>query len=173
MYKLLPSLENPALPSAMTFTVIELAAASLFPENDLPREIRYRVTEPDSVREALDRGRLWVATTEEEKTIGFAMAGVVDDQAYLEEVDVLPQYGGRGVGTRLVQTVIGWAQSQSFDQLLLLTFRHLPWNAPFYESLGFTAVHPSEHGPEIRGLIEEEAAIGINVADRVVMRYAC
>ncbi len=149
---------------------IELAAASLFSEDDLPLDIRYRVTAASSVREALDQQRLWVATLDD-ATVGFAMAGVVDSQAYLEEVDVLPQHGGQGIGARLVQTVIDWAREQSFARLLLVTFRHLPWNAPFYEKLGFEIVDPSDYGAEIRSLLEEESELGLDVANRVVMRY--
>ena len=150
---------------------IELAAAALFSEADLPQDIRYRVTEPDSVRDALDGQRLWVAMTADDATIGFAMAGEVDDQAYLEEVDVLPRYGARGIGKRLVQTVIDWAREQSYEQLSLVTFRHLPWNAPFYEKLGFRIVEPCDYGSEMRELIDEEAGIGLDIANRVVMRY--
>lgn len=150
---------------------IELAAATLFSEADLPQHIRYRVTAASCVREALDHQRLWVATLDD-ATVGFAMAGVLDGQAYLEEVDVLPQYGGQGIGGRLVQTVIDWAREQSFDQLLLVTFRHLPWNAPFYEKLGFDIVDPSDYGADIRSLIDEESEAGLDVANRVVMRYS-
>ncbi len=150
---------------------IELAAAGLFSEDDLPLDIRYRVTAASSVREALDQQRLWVAMNDDE-AVGFAMAGVVDGQAYLEEVDVLPQYGGQGIGTQLVQAVIAWARTQSYDRLLLVTFRHLPWNAPFYKKLGFELVDRSDYGDDIRRLMDEEGEIGIDVANRVVMEYS-
>ena len=152
---------------------IELAAATRFSVCDLPLDVRYRVTEPASVRDALKRGSLWVATTDDDEAVGFAMADVLDGQAWLEEIDVLPQYWGRGIGTALVRTVLHWAGTQSHEFLALITFRHLQWNAPFYAGLGFEIVQHSEHGPGIRGLIEEEAAIGINTADRVVMRCPC
>ena len=152
---------------------IELAAATRFPVSDLPLDIRYRVTEPASVRRALEREALWVATTDENEAVGFALADVMDGEAWLEEIDVLPQYWGRGIGTELVRTVQHWARRQSHDFLALITFRHLPWNAPFYAGLGFEIVQPSEHGPGIRGLIQEEAAVGVNTADRVVMRCPC
>ena len=152
---------------------IELAAATRFSMVDLPPHVRYRVTEPASVRQALERETLWVATTAEDQAVGFALADVMDGQAWLEEIDVLPQYWGRGIGTELVRTVLRWASEQSHEFLALITFRHLAWNAPFYARLGFEMVRPAEHGPGVRGLIEEEAAIGIDVADRVVMRCPC
>ena len=91
---------------------IELAAATRFSATDLPLDVRYRVTEPESVRHALERETLWVATTEDDEAVGFAMADVMDDQAWLDEIDVLPVYWGRGIGTELVRTVLHWARSQ-------------------------------------------------------------
>jgi len=58
----------------------------------------------------------------------------------------------------------------NFTCLTLVTFRHLAWNAPFYEKLGFQGMDPSEHGRELASLIEEEHLIGINVANRIAMR---
>jgi len=152
---------------------IELAAATLFSEADLPSAVRYKVTEPTDLREALQQNRLWVALTREDEIIGFSMADIVDDQAYLVEVDVLPDYSRQGIGTKLIGAVIQWARSQGFDTLWLVTFCHLPWNAPFYERLGFSVVDPAEHGAELASLIEEEAQVGIDIDNRVAMRISC
>lgn len=152
---------------------IELAAAALFSEVDLPSEVRFRVTEPADLREALQQNRLWVALTREDRIVGFAMADIVDGQAYLVEVDVLPDYGRQGIGTKLIGVAMEWARSQSLVALWLVTFHHLPWNAPFYEKLGFSVVDPVEHGAELAGLIEEEAQLGINIENRVAMRILC
>lgn len=152
---------------------IEAAAATVFSEVDLPQSLRFKVTEPDDLRDALDDERLWVATTVDERIAGYALADVVDQQAYLAEVDVLPEYFRQGIGTKLVNTVVNWATTQGFESLWLVTFRHLPWNAPFYEKLGFSLVNPAEHGKELASLIEEEGRLGINVSDRVAMRILC
>ena len=152
---------------------IEHDATTLFSEEDLPAPIRYQVTEPDHARDALERKMLWVATADDDQAVGFALADIVDGQAYLEALAVTPRFGRRGIGAELVQAVIEWAREQAYASLMLVTFRHLPWNAPFYARLGFSPVDPSEHGPGVKGLIEEEGANGINVADRVVMRYSC
>lgn len=152
---------------------IELAAATLFSDTDLPTDIRYKVTEPTDLREALQENRLWVAMTRDEEITGFAMADIVDGQAYLVEVDVLPDYGRQGIGTKLIGAVLEWARLQGLDSLWLVTFCHLPWNAPFYEKLGFSVVDPAEHGAELASLIEEEARVGINIDNRVAMRISC
>ena len=76
---------------------------------------------------------------------------------------------GEGIGTRLVTAVVAWARAAGYRSISLLTFRHLPWNGPFYAKLGFRILDPVEHGPELAGLIEEEAEIGIDVEKRVAM----
>ena len=71
---------------------------------------------------------------------------------------------------RLVNTVVGWARSQGYDELTLITFRHLPWNAPFYAALGFELVSDDSLGDEMRELLQQEAKAGLKAANRVCMR---
>lgn len=149
---------------------IELAGAALFSTTDLPPNIRYKVTAAGDLQEAQGEGRIWVAMNDRQKVVGFALADVVDRQGYLTEVDVLPEFARRGIGTRLVQTVADWASASRFRSLSLVTFRHLPWNAPFYEKLGFRKLDSAEHGPELESLITEEGRLGINIANRVAMK---
>lgn len=148
---------------------IELAASAMYSAVDLPQSVRYRVTDMPYLREALNDERLWVAL-HDELPVGFALASVLDDVGYLDELDVRPEFGRQGIGTRLVSTVVDWARAAEFPCLTLVTFRHLAWNAPFYEKLGFHGLDLSQHSAELTGLFEEERHIGINIANRVAMR---
>jgi GNAT superfamily N-acetyltransferase len=148
---------------------IELAAATIFPEADLPQRIRHRVTAAEDLQHALDGGRLWTAVTSEGDIVGFAMADVVDGEAYLVEVDVTPEYGRRGIGSHLVSAVISWAREGGFKALRLITFSHIPWNAAFYEKLGFSVIDRPEPGTELAGLMEVERRAGIDISRRVAM----
>jgi GNAT superfamily N-acetyltransferase len=150
--------------------VIEQAAAATFAMTDLPLHLRYRVTDAEALREAQAAKRLWVALGEAGDPVGFALAENADGQAYLSEIDVHPHHARRGLGTRLVSAVVDWATSKGYDSVLLVTFRHLPWNAPFYERLGFVQMNHDDLGPELREFIDEEAAAGITRANRVGMR---
>lgn len=147
---------------------IEQAAVSVFTTADLPVDLRYRVTDGDALRVAQQDGRLWVAL-DDGRAVGFALADVADGQAYLEEIDVHPDYARQGIGSRLLQCVIRWAEAREFKRVLLVTFRHLPWNAPFYEKAGFVELAPHELGPEVRSFIEEEREAGINADNRIAM----
>jgi N-acetylglutamate synthase-like GNAT family acetyltransferase len=85
-------------------------------------------------------------------------------------MDVHPDYGRRGIGTALVNTVVRWAELQGFDELTLITFRHLPWNAAFYAALGFEIVPGDLLGDGMVDLLQQEAKVGLNRANRVCMR---
>ena len=149
---------------------IELAASAMFPETDLPAEIRYLVTEDELLHEAQSEARLWVALTDERTPVGFAMADIIDGGAHVDEMDVMPDFARQGIGTRLVRTLIDWARSCDYPALTLVTFRHLPWNAPFYEKMGFEAMATSEIGGELASLLQEEGKAGIDVHQRVCMK---
>jgi ribosomal protein S18 acetylase RimI-like enzyme len=71
-------------------------------------------------------GRVWVAADEHDRPVGFAVASVVGGGAHLEELDVLPEAGRHGIGTRLVATVCEWAAAQGFPAITLSTFRDVP-----------------------------------------------
>jgi GNAT superfamily N-acetyltransferase len=149
---------------------LEQAAAGVFPEEDLPRALRYLVTDRATLWEAQEDGRVWMALEGDRLPVGFALAEVLDGEAYLDEVDVHPRHARRGLGTRLVNTVIGWAESREFSSLSLITFRHLPWNARFYERFGFVPLARYEMGPAMSRILEEEAEAGIDVTNRIGMR---
>ena len=149
---------------------LEQAAASVFPEEDLPAALRWLVTDRDTLLEAQLEGRLWVAVNEVGRSVGFALAEVLDGEAFLDEVDVHPRHARKGIGTCLVNTVIGWAENREYSSLSLITFKHLPWNARFYARFGFVQLTRAEMGPQMQQILDEEARAGIDVSRRVGMR---
>lgn len=148
---------------------IELAASAMFSETDLPLHIRYRVTAAEVLHEAQRDSRLWVALVDARTPVGFAMVDTVDGSAHLDEMDVMPQFGRRGIGTRLLETTINWARDNRFPKMTLVTFRHVPWNAPFYEKKGFVSMVGAELGDGLANLLKEECKAGIDVKKRVCM----
>lgn len=48
-----------------------------------------------------------------------------------------PDRARQGLGKRLLVTAAAWAQQQGLAALTLTTYAHVPWNAPYYERLGF------------------------------------
>jgi GNAT superfamily N-acetyltransferase len=149
---------------------IELAAAALFPVGDLPEPLRTDTTSLEELLDAQRAGRLWVALSGTREPIGMALVGIVDGLPHLEELDVRPEYGRRGVGASLVRTVQAWALEAGSQAISLTTFSHLPWNAPFYERLGFRPLSTDELTPGLRAILIEEARQGLDPAKRVAMR---
>jgi hypothetical protein len=66
----------------------------------------------------------------------------------------------------LLEYVADWAIDQDMPAMTLITFRGVPWNAPYYERLGFRELAESEVTPE---LAARNADQGGNFAARVCM----
>jgi len=151
---------------------IELAAASIFSESDLPLDIRYRVSAADVMLEAQRAGRLWIALHHDRQPVGFAQLEILDGLAHLVEVDVHPNHARQGVGSALLQATIDWARHKEYAAMTLVTFGHLSWNAPFYEKFGFVNVRPEQMSNTLHDLIRHEAAEGLNIQNRVAMQLS-
>jgi len=149
---------------------IEQAAGRLFAGLDLVQDSEDHTVPIEELARAQKAGRLWVATERHGQPVGFALITAIDGLAHLEELDVHPDHGRRGLGTALVEKVCEWAKSAGFAAITLSTFRDLPWNAPFYARIGFRALAEDELTKELLQLREIEAGRGLPTAERVVMR---
>ena len=149
---------------------VELAATGIFDNEDLPLAVRHRTTSISDLHAGVSDSRLWVAATTENKIVGFSLAATLDGSAYLAEVGVLPSFMRLGIGSRLVTAVVDWARCAGFDDVVLVTFRHLDWNAPFYARFGFIELPQNEIGPELACLMGEEEALGLDPCKRAAMR---
>jgi GNAT superfamily N-acetyltransferase len=94
---------------------------------------------------------------------------VVDECAHIEQVSVRPDHAGQGIGRALIDHVGAWASGQGLRALTLTTFRAVPWNAPYYERLGFTEP-PGGPAPGLAAIMAAETAAGLDPATRVCMR---
>ena len=115
-------------------------------------------------------GRSWVAVDESDRPVGYVVVDVVDGNAHIEQVSVLPQFQGRGIGRELLEAVQAWAIETGCPALTLTTFIHVPWNRPLYEHLGFVVVLEDEMQPGLRAVREHESRIGLDPMSRVCMR---
>ena len=148
---------------------IELAAARLL-TGHAPESVLTTTTSLDSLTRAQRDGRLWVARAGD-SPVGFAYVEVLEaDAPHLEEIDVHPDHGRRGLGTRLVSAVCDWAENEGYAAVTLSTFRDVPWNMPFYARLGFELVAPEDRSSALNAVVSAEKAKGLSVERRVVMR---
>jgi GNAT superfamily N-acetyltransferase len=148
---------------------IELAAATLFRDFPPAAPVLDDHTPLDVLQDAQQRQNLWVALADE-VPVGFAMALLIArDHPHLQEMDVHPDHGRRGVGSALLGAVSAWATRNGYRQLTLTTFRGVAWNMPFYARRGFVELPPERLTPELKSIVEVERAHGLDPAQRVVM----
>ena len=149
---------------------IELAAARLL-MGYAPESVLKEVTSDEDLRAAQRDGRLWVALSGD-VPVGFAHVELLEpNAAHLEEIDVHPEHGRHGLGTRLVREVCRWAETSGLAAVTLTTFRDVPWNMPFYAHLGFEELTTAVVTPALREVLEDETRRGLDPARRVVMRW--
>ena len=93
------------------------------------------------------------------EVVGFAHVIEAAGLAHLEQVSVLPAFGRRGYGREIVEAAMRETRQRGYRELTLRTYADLPWNAPFYRSLGFAPSSP--RGAFLLGLVEAERAEGL------------
>lgn len=64
-----------------------------------------------------------------------------------------------------METAIEHARAQHLRAVTLTTFKHVPWNAPFYRRLGF-AIHVD---PRLETILADEYAHGFEPGSRCAM----
>ncbi len=153
-----------------TLPEIERLAAERFASFGLAEVLSRIVTPVELLRERAQTGHVWVAVGDDDHPVGFAVVSTLDDHAHLDEVDVLPDHGRRGIGTALVEKACEWARSAGKRAITLSTLRNVPWNAPFYVKLGFSILRDADLTAPLRQLLEFEARLGLPMKDRVLMR---
>lgn len=116
-------------------------------------------------------GRAWVVPDDADVPVGYLIVGVVDGCAHVEQVSVDPRYARRGLGRRLLAVAQQWARAHGHPAMTLTSFAEVPWNAPYYERLGWQVLAEGELTPGLARVREQEAARGLDRWPRVVMRY--
>lgn len=151
---------------------IERAAAKRFLPYltwlDISPELLEGLVPPKFLKEAQTENRLWVATVSEQ-VVGFVVTKFLVESCFVVELDVHPDYWRRGIGSALLEACCARACMQGFKQMLLTTFRRVPWNIPFYRKLGFSVLPPESWTHEIQTIVQHEARYGFAKEKRVVM----
>ena len=95
----------------------------------------------EQVQRALDNGLFNVSAIHNGEVIG--MGRLVGDGAmywYLQEIIVLPEYQGQGIGKRIVQRLIEHIQETAIPGTKVeVGLTAVKGKEPFYEKLGFTS----------------------------------
>lgn len=148
---------------------IERAAAELFRQSSHPEATGLELSVE---RVDFQIHRVWVVESVKGRLVAFAMARALEGSVHLEEIDVHPAHGRRGLGRRLIEVVSDWARDLSVAAVTLTTYADVPWNAPYYMRLGFRIMEVEELSDELAGILAEESRYGLDPATRVCMRLS-
>jgi 4-diphosphocytidyl-2-C-methyl-D-erythritol kinase len=116
------SISSARLDQILALSAIELQAAQML-KGHAPDSVLSETTDAATFADAVRHERLWVALTGN-RPVGFALVVMLaDDLPHLEEADVAPSHGRRGLGTALVCAACDWATVSGYAALTLTTFR--------------------------------------------------
>jgi predicted N-acetyltransferase YhbS len=102
--------------------------------------------------------------------VGFVMFAMLRARVYVEALDVVPQHAGRRIGAALLDCVDDRAREAGVACVELSTFRHVPWNAPYYQRLGFAILDDHELDAALLRIRKLRIARGVDETQRVFMR---
>ena len=113
-------------------------------KNPLPRPIdeRGELRDLDDLQSYyLDHQGLFLVAMHHGQVIGTgAIRYLDDDTAELKRLWLLEAYHGQGIGYRLVQTLLRFAQAAGYKRIRLLTDRRQDRAMHFYQRLGFQLI---------------------------------
>lgn len=115
---------------------MELSAAQSFRGRDIPECVFSEFTLPDDWIGRQAAGTLWVGEIDGgvEAFLGATAHG---DRLHIDEFAVARDHQGKGLGRLMLDRMIAQARASGFRRLSLTTFRSVPFNGPFYASVGF------------------------------------
>lgn len=144
---------------------IETAAAARFRTSAHPHAADMpSLGEADLARMRAD-DNLWVLEVESGELVAFIALEPLGADLYVVELDVLPSHAGARLGATLLDHAAVIARHRGYARLVLRTFVDVPWNAPYYRTLGFVDVDDAP----VESLVEHEAAAGLDVTRRVTL----
>ena len=128
------------------------SATSKFEEIPELADLAGDLEEPLTIQQWLTLGRIYIAE-QSGNAVGFIAVYALDNALYIQELSVLADHQGKGVGKFLITAVFRWALTRSIHdgsstaRVSLLTYADVPWNGPWYHRGGFREVDPSVIGP--------------------------
>ncbi|WP_236793951.1 GNAT family N-acetyltransferase [Amycolatopsis sp. GM8] len=115
-------------------------------------------------------GLAWVAVDTDDQPVAYLTAEPIDRNWHIEQVSVHADHARRGIGRVLLEHTARRAMVAGTPALTLTTFADVPWNAPYYERLGFHRLPDATLAPGLRAIRRHETELGLDAWPRVAMR---
>ncbi|UTW55276.1 GNAT family N-acetyltransferase [Kordiimonas sp. SCSIO 12610] len=120
------------------------------------------------ITEGINAKSIFVAVNDH-TLAGFIHLGMVDNHGHIFEVSVDYELQGKGVGKLLMNSAEEWAKHHNFNAISLTTFKHVAFNGPWYQSLGYIETDPDDKLPELKAIIDSERTSDLNKSERIAM----
>ncbi|HVY80219.1 MAG TPA: GNAT family N-acetyltransferase [Steroidobacteraceae bacterium] len=137
---------------------------------DVPPDHEFIVRERSRWLHALQTGNTLLIVGSAGAALGFAATGTRDGEPYLDQLSVRTHFMRIGLGSALLEATENRARANGARTLWLTTYRHLPWNRPFYERAGFVVIPEADCGTEMLATLMYERRWLPQPGERVVMR---
>ncbi len=149
---------------------LQHAAGARFRDAGMPTVAALDPAPAEHLDDAARAGLLWVDTDDGDRPRAFLLASVEPGCAHVEQVSVDPVWAGRRIGAALIEHLAAWAADRGLAELTLTAFADVPWNAPYYERLGFVRVPESRLRAAERERARRNAEGPLGAWPRVSMR---
>lgn len=121
------------------------------------------------LQQSLEENLLLVAE-EGGRTVGFALGLMEESTLHIVEIDVERGAQGKGIGKALMLALLERAGGFGCSEAVLTTDRYAPFNAPFYEKLGFRILSAVETPAFLLKRLKAQVDSGLDPERRVAMR---
>lgn len=118
---------------------------------------------------AVEEQRLWVAV-EYGVLKAYLLGDFLPQSLHIDQVTVHPEASRRGLGALMIESVSADPRSKERGLITLTSFANVPWNAPYYERIGFLDIAEEDWPEGVAEKVEAERGTSIAAWPRVVMQ---
>jgi GNAT superfamily N-acetyltransferase len=136
---------------------VERRAGELFRDIGMPEVADEPPPTAELVARIVDEGRAWVVERRG-AVVAFAVVRQIESTAHLVQLSVDPGHAHKGLGASLIDEIERWGAERGLMSVTLTTFTTIPWNAPYYERLGFEPMAPHQLRWELAADLDRERA---------------
>lgn len=138
---------------------VDKAAAELFaPTGLIHDDALYDNVPAEAFEAAIEANHAFAVRRPDGMAVGFTLTSLRGSGLYLDQISVDPTHGRQGLGRALMVNVLKEAESRQLPCVTLSTFRDLPWNGPFYATMGFKEISPIRLKPFMLEIQEAQRA---------------
>ena len=148
---------------------LEQAAAEMFREIGMTEVAEDAPIPEKELLQAVEDQRLWVAV-EYGVLKAYLLGTFLPQSLHIDQVTVHPDAARRGLGALMIESVSADPRAKKLGLMTLTSFANVPWNAPYYERIGFLDIAESDWPEGVAEKVAVDQAHDLGNYPRVVMQ---